>query len=208
MTTRRRCRARAWSSTTRSAGRTRSTPRARPPHRRVPGGDDHGVDEPQLERAIAAHHLRGECKLLRRVHADALAEEPRRAEVEARPALGEDGREAARSEHHVRSAASASPNPAPTHTPSTLAITGIGQSCTASTTSPSTRIASSWLPRAGLPPVPPLPLPPRSAPAQKSPPAPVNTTAAIPSRRCGGTWLRGRPTCRRCTRSSPPGGRG
>ena len=39
------------------------------------------------------------------------------------------------------SAASARPRPAPTQTPSTFATTGIGQSCTASTTSPSTRIA-------------------------------------------------------------------
>ena len=81
------------------------------------------------------------------------------------------------------SAASARPSPAPTHTPSTLATTGTGQSWTASTTSPSTRMPSIIVPDgAGAP----VALGARcrrrarSAPAQKSPPAPVSTTARAP----------------------------
>ena len=80
--------------------------------------------------------------------------------------------------HHVRSAASASPNPAPTHTPSTFEITGTGHPWTARTASASTRIDSSIV-RGGPPTLgsdPPL----RSAPAQKSPPAPVRTTTRTP----------------------------
>ena len=73
--------------------------------------------------------------------------------------------------------------PAPTQTPSTLAITGTGQPWTATTASPSTRIPSTKVPvpDAAAPP-PPLksPLPPRSAPAQKSPSAPVRITAREP----------------------------
>ena len=97
------------------------------------------------------------------------------------PRLAKMAEKRARSEHQVMSAANARPNPAPTATPSTLAMTGTGHWCTARTTSPSTRIASSWLPGTRrVPSPPPLPPPPRSAPAQKSPPAPVSTTARAP----------------------------
>ena len=48
------------------------------------------VDEPESRTPRPAHHLRGERELLRLVDADALAQQPRRAEVEAEPALGED----------------------------------------------------------------------------------------------------------------------
>lgn len=71
------------------------------------------------------------------------------------------------------SAARARPNPAPTATPSTLAITGNGQSWTATTDSASWRMAVRRLPSH------PGSLPPgcftMSAPGQKSPLAPVST---------------------------------
>ena len=57
------------------------------------GDRHHRVDEPELEGLGAAQHLRGEGQLLRPVEADALAQQPRRPEVEAEPALGEDRRE-------------------------------------------------------------------------------------------------------------------
>ncbi len=56
------------------------------------------------------------------------------------PRLAKIAEKRARSEHHVRSAASARPSPAPTHSPSTFATTGTGQSWMASTTSASTRM--------------------------------------------------------------------
>ena len=69
------------------------------------------------------------------------------------------------------SGASASPNPAPTATPSTLAMVGTGQSCTATTDSASWRMAVSLLP--SQPGSAPLTM---SAPEQKSPLAPVRIT--------------------------------
>ena len=95
------------------------------------------------------------------------------------PRLAKMAEKRERSEHQVRSAARASPRPAPTHTPSTLAITGTGQLCTLSTTSASTRMPSSMLP-VGPPSVVAAPAPLRSAPLQNSPPAPVITTARAP----------------------------
>ena len=92
---------------------------------------------------------------------------PRLAKIRENRALGE---------HHTMSAARAIPKPAPTATPSTLAITGRGQSCMAITVSAMSRMWSvrcrrGWSPASASSPG------PTSAPAQKSPPAPVITTA-------------------------------
>ena len=90
-----------------------------------------------------------------------------------RPRLAKIAENRARSEHQIMSAARAKPSPAPTHTPSTLATIGTGQSCTASTTSAKTLIPSMMWPEERPEPLPSLPV--RSAPAQNSPPAPVRT---------------------------------
>src|SRR5512145_2102126 len=78
-----------------------------------------------------------------------------------------------RSEQNRTSPARASPKPAPTETPSTFTITGIGQPCTANTDSAMSRMAVRWPPS--------KPSEPEdettSAPEQKSPLAPVRTTA-------------------------------
>ncbi len=98
------------------------------------------------------------------------------------PRLAKMAEKRARSEHTVRSHASDNPKPAPTATPSTRAMVGTGQPCTATTASPSTRMPASWLPIGPLllPPDPALPLPLRSAPAQKSVPPPVSTMTRVP----------------------------
>ena len=94
-----------------------------------------------------------------------------------RPRLANISENRARSEHHTMSAARAMPKPAPTATPSTLAITGLGQSCMAITVSAMSRMRSMRC-RGGSSLLACSPSPgPTSAPAQKSPPAPVMTTA-------------------------------
>ena len=163
------------------------------------------LTRPSSSASGAAHHPRRERELLGPVHADALAQQPRRAEVEAEPALGEDGREArpvraprsgrrrarGRSRHRrTRRRPWRSPAPGIRGPPAP--------------TSPSTRIPSSWLPigplerRRRL--APPLPLE-VGAGAEVAAGAGEHDDARARVGDARGTSRRWRPTCRRCTRS-------
>ena len=132
------------------------------------------VHQTEVERLGAVHHPRGEREFLGPVHADALAQQPRRAEVEADAALGEDGREARPVGAHGEVAGerqARSRHPPPRRRP--RAMVGTGQPCTATTASPSTRMPASWLPIGPLL----LPLPPALAPLAA--PAQVGTGAEV-----------------------------
>ena len=177
--------------------------RARPPATTA-------LTNPSSSARVAAHHLGGEGELLGLVHTDALAEQPRRPEVEAQAPFGEDGGEA-RPGRSTRSGRrpTRGRSPAPTATPSTLAMTGTGQSCTARTDVAEHAhrvevVAAGTIGAA----VASAPAPSEiGAGAEVAPRTGQHHHTRCRSRRSRGTSRRVPPTCRRCTRSSPPAGR-
>ena len=152
----------------------------------VPGGGvelvggDHRVDQSQGQGVRCADHPAGEGQLLRLVDPDALAEQPRGAEVEAQAPLGEDGGEPGPlgAPDHVGGQRQAEPG---THADAVdlghhrhrAVVHGqhhVGQH----------PHAVEDVAGAGPDPPPSSPPPARSAPAQKSPPAPVRMMARAP----------------------------
>ena len=160
-----------------------SRPASRPRRRaRRPGTT--AFTNPTSSAACAAHHLRRERELLRLVHADALAQQPRRPEVEAQARAWRRSPRSARdpsTRSCRRPARGRGPHRRTRRRP--WRSPGTGQPCTASTdvaehahrveVGPAGVGAAAAASTA---------TPPRSAPAQKSPPAPVSTTARVPEK--------------------------